>query len=45
MGSSMGSPPIKISESVQAIRYHIGEKTLLNTGEFFDAISGDTLPF
>ena len=45
MGGAVGSPPTLLKESVQAIRYYIGEKNLSNTGEFLDCMTGDLIPY
>lgn len=46
MGSSGGrSPPTKVEDSVQAIRYYIGEKSVKSSGEFVDVLTGDIVPY
>ena len=43
MGNNAGSPPTRTEDSVQALRYYIAQKTLDNSGEFFDAMTGDNI--
>jgi NAD(P)-dependent dehydrogenase (short-subunit alcohol dehydrogenase family) len=43
--ASGGAPPTTTPDSVQAIRYYIAEKTIKNTGEFLDCMTGNTIPY
>ena len=43
--SGGGAPPTKVKDSVQAIRYYTALKGIKNTGEYFDVMSGDNIPY
>jgi NAD(P)-dependent dehydrogenase (short-subunit alcohol dehydrogenase family) len=45
MGSSVGSPPTLLPESVQAIRYYIAEKGIQHSGEYIDTMTGNIIPY
>ena len=46
MGKAGGrAPPTKLKDSVQAIRYYTALKGIKNTGEFFDVMSGEKIPY
>ena len=45
MGSVVGAPPTRPQDSVQAVRFYIQQKTIKNTGEFIDCMTGELLPF
>lgn len=34
-----------VQDSVQAIRYYIAEKSMKNSGEFLDVVTGEQIPF
>ena len=44
MGSSLGKAPVQPHEAAQAIRYYISEKTISNSGEYVDVVSGSIIP-
>jgi NAD(P)-dependent dehydrogenase (short-subunit alcohol dehydrogenase family) len=45
MGNSVGSAPTLIPQSVQAVRYYIGEKGIQNTGEYLDTMTGNLIAY
>lgn len=46
MGNGGGhQAPTKVEDSVQAIRYYIAEKTIKNSGEYLDTMTGEAIPF
>jgi NAD(P)-dependent dehydrogenase (short-subunit alcohol dehydrogenase family) len=45
MGNSVGEAPTLIPESVQAVRYYIGQKSLQNTGEYLDTMTGNLIAY
>lgn len=46
MGSAGGyKPPTDVKDSVQAIRYYIATKSLANSGDFLDIMTGNIVPF
>ena len=44
MGKGSGSPPTTVSDSAQALRFYVAQKGLKNSGEYFDAMTGDIIP-
>ena len=45
MGSAANKAPTKVEDSVQAIRYYVAEKTIKNSGEYFDTMNGSAIPY
>lgn len=45
MGNSIGAAPTSTRDSVQAIRYHIAEKGIKNSGDFFHVMTGEIIPY
>ena len=46
MGNAWGAKaPTSVSDAAQAIRYYIEAKGAESTGQFFDLMTGDTIPF
>ena len=45
MGSVVGAPPTKPSESVQALRYYIATRDIKHSGDFIDCMTGNIIPF
>ena len=43
--SGGGAPPTKTEDSAQAIRYYIATSSIKNSGEFVDAMTGQTVPY
>ena len=44
-GGALGKAPDVVEDAVQAIRYHIAQKKLENSGDFFDVTTGNILPY
>ena len=42
---SGGQPPVKIEDSIQALRFYIAEKDIRNSGEFLDVMSGKLIEY
>ena len=44
-GSDAGRAPTSTKDSVQALRFYTAEKGLSNSGEYFDAMTGNVIPY
>lgn len=45
MGSVVGAPPTKPTDSVAALRYYIATRDIKNSGDFIDCMTGNAIPF
>lgn len=45
MGNARAKAPTSVSDAAQAIRYYLEVKGIRNSGEFFDSMTGDIVPY